>query len=175
MSIPADQWLQMLEEAGSEPTGDSRLSRYLQSSYDFPAEGKRVLGRYGNLTKHHLDRFKADGVSTARAPGRVNLIGEHTDYNGLPVFPMAVNRDMAAVFSPRNDRKVVIANTEPGFVERCFDIESPYLPIRRGTGATTARPRCRDCSTTTGKSAGARSASAALKQPSTAISRLLRA
>jgi N-acetylgalactosamine kinase len=132
MSIPAEQWLQMLEEAGSEPTGDSRLSRYLQSSYDFPAEGKRVLGRYSNLTNHHLDRFKTDGVSTARAPGRVNLIGEHTDYNGLPVFPMAVNRDMAAVFSPRNDRKVVIANTEPGFVERCFDIEQSIPPYPTG-------------------------------------------
>jgi N-acetylgalactosamine kinase len=132
MSIPVDQWLQMLEDAGSEPTGESRISRYLQSSYDFLAEGKRVLGRYSNLTKYHLDRFKADELSTARAPGRVNLIGEHTDYNGLPVFPMAVNRDMAALFSPRNDRKVVIANTGPGFAERCFDIEESIPPYPTG-------------------------------------------
>lgn len=29
---------------------------------------------------------------TIHAPGRVNLLGEHTDYNGLPVMPMAINR-----------------------------------------------------------------------------------
>ncbi len=43
-----------------------------------------------------LDAFKgkfgAQPTVVARAPGRVNLIGEHTDYNGGFVFPMAISR-----------------------------------------------------------------------------------
>lgn len=40
------------------------------------------------------------------APGRVNLIGEHTDYNGGMVFPCAITYGTYAAVSPRDDTKV---------------------------------------------------------------------
>jgi galactokinase len=42
----------------------------------------------------------------AFAPGRVNLIGEHTDYNEGFVFPMAITRGVAVAFRPRDDRRL---------------------------------------------------------------------
>jgi galactokinase len=41
-----------------------------------------------------------------RAPGRVNLIGEHTDYNDGPVCPIAIDRHTTLFFRPRNDATV---------------------------------------------------------------------
>jgi galactokinase len=44
----------------------------------------------------------------ARAPGRVNLVGEHTDYNDGFVLPMAIDRDVTFVGAIRNDDTVRI-------------------------------------------------------------------
>jgi len=41
-----------------------------------------------------------------RAPGRVNLIGEHTDYQDGFVFPMAIDRYTTVAVAPREDRVV---------------------------------------------------------------------
>ena len=38
------------------------------------------------------ERYGRDAAVVVRAPGRVNLIGEHTDYSGLPVLPIAIER-----------------------------------------------------------------------------------
>jgi galactokinase len=43
-----------------------------------------------------------------RAPGRVNLIGEHTDYNDGFVMPVAIELSVWVAIAPRNDRKLVV-------------------------------------------------------------------
>lgn len=47
-----------------------------------------------------------------RAPGRVNLIGEHTDYNGGLVLPMAIERAVWIALEPTNDPTVEIYSLE---------------------------------------------------------------
>ena len=51
-------------------------------------------------------RFGSPPKAIVRAPGRVNLIGEHTDYNDGFVLPMAIDRAIWIALSPRPDRLV---------------------------------------------------------------------
>lgn len=54
----------------------------------------------------HRQRFGRDGHAFG-APARVNLIGEHTDYTGGLVMPMAIDFTTVAVVSPRDDGQAV--------------------------------------------------------------------
>ncbi|HSH74948.1 MAG TPA: galactokinase family protein, partial [Longimicrobiales bacterium] len=63
----------------------------------------------------------------ARAPGRVNLLGEHTDYNDLPVLPMAIQRRVCVAIRPRSDGLVVLQNVDPRFSPVEFEI-LPGIP-----------------------------------------------
>ncbi|MCU0483622.1 MAG: galactokinase, partial [Chloroflexi bacterium] len=53
-------------------------------------------------------------VRVVRAPGRVNLIGEHTDYNEGFVLPAAVNLEVRIAFVPTDDRRIVLTSEATG-------------------------------------------------------------
>ena len=55
------------------------------------------------LIKEFEDIFEVPGEALFFSPGRVNLIGEHTDYNGGMVFPCAITFGTYAVVSKRTD------------------------------------------------------------------------
>ncbi|MHB1037665.1 MAG: galactokinase [Pirellulales bacterium] len=57
-------------------------------------------------------RFGSPPALVARAPGRVNLIGEHTDYNDGFVLPMAIDRAVWIALRPRADRRVVVYSAD---------------------------------------------------------------
>jgi galactokinase len=78
------------------------------------------------LAKHFEDLFGSQ-PRIFRAPGRVNLLGEHTDYNDGFVMPCAIGFSTWVAIAPRPDRKLVIRSEE--FSEQLeFDPEN--LPVR---------------------------------------------
>ena len=63
-----------------------------------------------------------------RAPGRVNLIGEHTDYNDGFVLPCAIDFETRIAIGPRSDRQVRICACDYGDAIDQFDLDAPITP-----------------------------------------------
>ncbi len=76
------------------------------------------------IKNRHFQRFRAEPLVFI-APGRVNLIGEHTDYSEGFVMPAAIDFATVAAISPRPDRQIVVSS-ENFSEEAKFDLE--YLP-----------------------------------------------
>lgn len=60
------------------------------------------------LRREFEQRFATPPRFVVRAPGRVNLIGEHTDYNDGFVLPLAIDRAVWIALRPRADRQILV-------------------------------------------------------------------
>ena len=86
----------------------------------------------GDLENTFRERYQTTPSHLARAPGRVNLIGEHIDYAGLPVFPMALQREVRIAFRPRDDGLVLAATTDPSYAPCHFELGRHIEPYEDG-------------------------------------------
>ncbi len=64
------------------------------------------------LKREYERRFKREPALCLSAPGRVNLIGEHTDYNDGYVLPVAIDRYISGCFGPRDDDGIVLRSLD---------------------------------------------------------------
>lgn len=102
---------------------------------------EKILDAFEKIYKHKP-------TVTVSAPGRVNLIGEHTDYNGGYVLPMAISNQVMIAASPRLDDQVnlVALDKESRQVKfSLFDIRpdnlEPWNNYPRGVIALLKRNR----------------------------------
>ncbi|ORY93289.1 galactokinase [Syncephalastrum racemosum] len=95
----------------------------LDKIYDTSAL-ERQGPRYDALVKKFTEKYGRKPEFIARSPGRVNLIGEHIDYCGFGVLPMAIERDVIiAVATTNDDTKVRLANVNSKYGDREFEYE----------------------------------------------------
>ena len=87
-------------------------------------------------------RFGRRPTHVASVPGRVNLIGEHIDYCGLPVLPIAIDRHVKLTFRMREDGLSRIGNTSASYPEVEFVLRGGPVGSPEGSprGPLLTRP-----------------------------------
>ena len=86
------------------------------------------------------ERFGVEPIGTWSAPGRVNLIGEHTDYNDGFVLPFAIQHRTHVALGVRDDARVRVVSTfDDTAVEVGLDELGALFPDRRDEVAEWAR------------------------------------
>jgi len=85
------------------------------------------------LARAFMTRFGRAPRCIHHAPGRVNLIGEHTDYNDGFVMPVALDRSTWVAAAARDDRRIVVRSEEMG-EEGTFDLDTARSREVVGTG-----------------------------------------
>lgn len=107
-----------------------------------------ALKKYTNpRTQKLLQTFKMrfpeeQEVYISHAPGRVNLIGEHIDYNGYGVMPMAVNREIEVCFVPSQDSQVELYDAVKESAYRSFRISGDIEPYEMGDWGNYIKAPC---------------------------------
>ncbi len=81
--------------------------------------------RYARLLGLHRQHFRAGPLYALSAPGRAEIIGNHTDHNRGRVLAAAINLDTAAVISPREDLRVRLFSEGYGLIELGLDNLKP--------------------------------------------------
>lgn len=77
-----------------------------------PAQTNASFDRLQNLVEAFKKKFGCEPEFFGRAPGRVNLIGEHIDYCGYSVLPMAIEQDVVIAVAATESQDILLSNVK---------------------------------------------------------------
>lgn len=92
---------------------------------------KENYERYVKLLSSFETKYGEKAEYLVRAPGRVNLIGEHIDYSGYGVLPMALEQDIAIACTANSSGKLCIANISGSYSEHSCQISEIQISGHR--------------------------------------------
>lgn len=78
--------------------------------------------RYDNILSKFSEAFKSKPLFFARAPGRVNFIGDHIDCSYFSSLPMAIDADVTAAVSLRDDSLIKLINLDDKYEDTSFEL-----------------------------------------------------
>lgn len=92
-------------------------------------------------TTHQVfsDSFGYAPTHTIQAPGRVNLIGEHTDYNDGFVLPCAIDYQTVIACAKRDDRQVRVIAVDYDNAQDSFSLDEPIVSVQEPMWANYVR------------------------------------
>ena len=86
------------------------------------------MQRLDTLKKEFVVRYGSSDKALffAEAPARINIIGEHIDYNGGPVFPAAIDLYLTIALRKRDDDVIVYETMQPGLKRYEFSVSKQF-------------------------------------------------
>lgn len=103
----------------------------LFKDFSFYSEAESEKKRYQKVDSTFKQIYGDEPDFFSRAPGRVNLIGDHIDYNNFSVMPMAINGDMVVAAKATDDGIIKLKNVDPTFATEEFELpkDGGYISI----------------------------------------------
>lgn len=90
--------------------------------------------RVSQLKAHFVKAFDQNPAFFVRCSGRVNIIGEHVDYCGYPVLPMAIEQTILLAVAPSEDNLIHIKNIDPKYKSFKCNINTFTIDLPGSTG-----------------------------------------
>jgi galactokinase len=108
------------------------LRTYSDLTFEF-FQNHPILKKHITLLDHTKRKFRdINNIFFIRVPGRVNLIGEHIDYNNGPVLPCAIDREIILCLTDNTSGSIRVSNVNPDYKEFAFSARNIIEPYEKG-------------------------------------------
>ncbi|KZC08294.1 PREDICTED: N-acetylgalactosamine kinase [Dufourea novaeangliae] len=95
---------------------------------------EKIQGRLNTLAAHFKKKYDVRPSFFVRVPGRVNLIGEHIDYCGYAVCPMAIEQDILVAVAVSPDNEIRLTNLDSKYKDFQCDFKDVSVCVEDAGG-----------------------------------------